>query len=206
MPDETNTAPEATTPTTPEVTAPETTTTTTTATAPEATAAESELKQARKDAAAYRTRLREIEAKLAAHEQAAMTETEKRDARLAELEKLATERDQQLRDVTLKSAVSRQARALSIIDDDAAYALLDRAAIQYDADGNPQNLPTLMAALVKAKPWLVQPTSTTSAANPSKENPADREAEIRRVLFGNGSILDAATAPLRGGGVVGADS
>jgi hypothetical protein len=166
-------------------------------------AVEAELKEARKEAAQYRTKLREAETKLGTIEQAQMTDADKAAARLKELEGMVAQQADALRLASLRSEVTRQARALNIVDDDAALKLLDTAAIEYAEDGKPKNVAALLQALVKEKPYLIGVTSNTSAANPGATDPVAHEQAVRQMVYGSQAVpLNPATAAQHGGGVL----
>lgn len=112
------------------------------------------VKKLRAEAAEYRRRLRELEQVVKQHEESKLSETERLQKRLAELEReqAAWQRERQER--TLKYETMLAASRLGIVDPEAAYRLLDLAKLEFDEDGNPRNLDKALQELLKAKPYL----------------------------------------------------
>jgi len=123
----------------------------------------------RREAAEYRKRLRELEAKVKADEDAKLTEAERLQNRLAELERQQAEYERERQERTLKYEIMLAANKLGIVDADAAYKLLDLAQVEYADDGTPKNLDRVLASLVKARPYLVGGGSGTSTTNPARQ-------------------------------------
>jgi hypothetical protein len=112
-------------------------------------------RKARRDAD---TRAKKAEDELKKLQDAGKTEAEKKDLRLAELEREQATWQQQRQELVLSRAVERQAAKLGFIDPEDALALIlgNRSAIEYEADGvTPKNVDVLLAALAKAKPHLI---------------------------------------------------
>lgn len=134
----------------------------------EAQVAESEyVKKLRAEAAQYRTRLRELEAKVREDENAKLTEQERLQRRLAELEIAAAEKERILQERTVEYETKLKAASMGIVDPDAAWRLLDLAELEFDETGRPSNLEAALQKLIKAKPYLVQ-TSQYAMTNPSR--------------------------------------
>jgi hypothetical protein len=87
--------------------------------------------------------------------EAALSETEKRDKRLAELEGKEADWQREKQDLVLHSSVERAAAKIGFVDVSDAYGLLDRTAITFEDDGSPKNIDKLLTDLAKAKPYLV---------------------------------------------------
>lgn len=183
-----------------------------------------ELKEARDEAAKYRTarkqqetELKALQEKLAALETASLTEQEKKDreyqkaqqqaadmaAKLAEAEK--RNQELQFRSVVQATApvVGIQPKAI-----ETAYLLLDKTQLNDDAGNvDPKKIERALRELVKEHTYLLG-TPTTSPANPSKSqsgtgDPQAREAALRARIYGRpASMFDATAARQRGGGVV----
>lgn len=154
------------------------------------------IKRANADAARYRTRLREVEAREAAlaakvkeFEQANLTEQERRDQAFKALQDKAGEFEGSLRDresalqhARLENAVLKAAHrlanltkdALPLTDADAALKLMDHAAIEFEDDGQPkaESVEKALRRLARDRPWLVATTpaagSGSSPANPPR--------------------------------------
>jgi hypothetical protein len=128
------------------------------------------VKKLRAEAAEYRKRLRELEQTVKQHEEAKLSETERLQKRLAELEReqAAWQRERQER--TLKYETMLAASRLGIVDPEAAYRLLDMSKLEFDEDGNPTNLDKALQELLKARPYLAgyPVASSGSPTNPSR--------------------------------------
>lgn len=124
------------------------------------------VRKLRAEAAEYRKRLRELEGKVKADEEAKMTEQEKLQKRLAELERKETEYQQTLQARTLEYEVKLHAAQLGIVDAEAAYKLVDLAEIEFDENGKPINIDNVLRDLISKKSWLV------AGARSSPTNPA----------------------------------
>lgn len=147
--------------------------------APDGDRAVSEL---RKEAAKYRTQVRDMEARLKEYEQAQLTEQERiaaeRDELRAQLEQ-ATTRSRRL---ALEGAVITAATRAGIIDPDVAVALV-AGQVSYDDDGNPVGVNEAVTELVKARPYLAGSTKTVPgapAANPAKDRTTESGKRIYR--------------------------
>jgi hypothetical protein len=167
------------------------------------------LKDARDDAIKWRSRFREMEAAQKDRDEAELTEAERREKRMQELEAELAERNEVTRRLALESAVAVRANALGIVDAEVAVAMLDRDAIDYDADGRPdsESLDNALRRLLKTKPYLKMQQSAGSPANPAKSEPiGETDAQRRARLFGGSSgIYDPDAARRMGGGVVNTD-
>lgn len=97
----------------------------------------------------------ELAAKLKSIEDASLTEAEKLKKAADEASGKVTAAEARLRETLTRLEIERAARRLSIVDEDAAYRLLDQGKIEYDSNGAPTNVGSLLDALVKAKPYLV---------------------------------------------------
>lgn len=97
----------------------------------------------------------DLAAKLKDIEDAQLSEAEKLKKTADEATSKVTAAEARVRETLTRLEIERTARRLNIVDEDAAYKLLDAGAIQYDAEGAPKNVGTLLEALVKAKPFLV---------------------------------------------------
>lgn len=127
------------------------------------------VKKLRAEAAQYRTRLRELEQKVKAHEDEKLNETEKLQKKLSELEREAAEKARALQERTTEYEVKLKAANLGIIDPEAAWRLLDTAAIDFNEEGKPTNIEPLLKELIKNKPYLAQSTQY-AATNPARSS------------------------------------
>ncbi len=124
------------------------------------------LERVRREAAEYRVKNKELEEKVSAAEKAKMTDLEKAQARVAELERSHAEHTRTAQERAIKYEVQLHAAKLGIIDPDAASKLLDLSQLDYDEDGTPKNAQKLLQDLVKAKPYLIGTQASGSATNP----------------------------------------
>ncbi len=127
------------------------------------------VRQLRREAADYRKRLRELEQTVKQHEEAKLSESERLQKRLAELERQQATYQRERQERTLKYETMLVASRLGIVDPEAAYKLLDTARIEFDEDGTPRNIEAALKELVKAKAYLAAPpTASGSLTNPSR--------------------------------------
>lgn len=106
------------------------------------------VRKLRAEAAEYRKRLRELEQKAQEQENAKLSETERLQKRLAELEREQAAYQRERQERTLKYETMLAASRLGIVDPDAAYRLLDVASIEFAEDGTPKNLEAALKELV----------------------------------------------------------
>lgn len=131
----------------------------------------------RQESAGYRNKLRDTEAQLAELRQAQMSDEERREARLTELTTQNQTLAEQVKAARLEAAVTAAAGRLDIVDPDAAVRLLDLTGVTYGDDGAPENIDTLLAGLLEARPYLRRPDpqppvpQAGSPANPAKPTP-----------------------------------
>jgi cell wall-associated NlpC family hydrolase len=85
---------------------------------------------------------------------ASLSDSERRDKRLAELERAQASFEIERQDWRLRDAVTRTAMRLGYADPTDAVALVDRAAVEFDDAGSPKNVDRLLTDLLKAKPHL----------------------------------------------------
>jgi hypothetical protein len=119
-----------------------------------------------------RQRLAAAEKRVQEHEDAKLSEQDRLQKRATELEQQVQQAQAAERTLRTRLAVERQARAMRLVDEDAAYRLLDQAAITYGDDGEPTNVPDLLKALVKARPYLAQPEQPAVTTTPEYQRPA----------------------------------
>lgn len=119
----------------------------------------------RKEAAQYRTRLKALEDAQRAADDAKLSDQEKLQKRLAELERAAAEASSNLQKRVVEYEVKLAASRLGIVDPDAAWRLIDASSLEFDESGKPKNLDRVLSDLLKAKPYLsAQPTARNGAA------------------------------------------
>lgn len=87
-------------------------------------------------------------------EQANQSETERLQARIKELEDKDKDRETERKQERVQTAAVREAARLGFRDPADAYRLLDTSEIAFDDADQPSNLPKLLTALSKEKPYL----------------------------------------------------
>jgi len=136
------------------------------------------VRKLRAEAADYRKRLRELEGKVRADEEAKLTEQERLQKRLAELERKEADYQMALQARTLEYEVKLHASRLGVVDPEAAYRLLDLKQIEFDEDGKPTNVEKAIKELVAKKPYLV----SSAGAVPSPAYPAQGRISGQQVF------------------------
>lgn len=148
-----------------------------------------EAKKLRSESANLRKRLKEAEALKSQFEELKkfkeqidaekLTESEKQTAARQKLEQqlsqAQSEREnlvRQMQELKINQSVISQAAKLNVVDPEAAIKLLDWSEIDYDDNGNPTNIPDLLKALVKEKPYLVAQQQTRQASSGGATNPS----------------------------------
>lgn len=120
------------------------------------------MKAARK---AAEDRAKAAESELETLRTANLSESEKRDKRLSDLEREQADWSRERQDLLLRSAVQQQALRLGFTHPELALGVLDRSAIQFEASGEPKNLETLLTDLTKAYPELVGAVRPSGSAD-----------------------------------------
>ena len=143
------------------------------------------VRKLRSEAAEYRKRLRELEQVVKQQEEAKLSEQERLQKRLAELEREQATWQRERQDLSLKYETMLMASRLGIVDPEAAYRLLDLADIEFGEDGAPRNLEQSLKDLIKRRPYLVQHAAPASV---SPTNPAT--GQQRAGTFTTSQIAD----------------
>jgi hypothetical protein len=112
------------------------------------------LQEERKSAAKWKAEAETAKKALETLQQASLTESERRDQRLAELELKEADWARERQDWQTRDAVTQAALRLAYADPADAYSLIDRAAIEFDEGGKPTNVDKLLQTLIAAKPYL----------------------------------------------------
>lgn len=160
----------------------------------------SKLREFEKQAKAQEKELASLRLRVKAEEDAKLSETEKREKQLQDLQVQAETWKRERRELLAKSAVISQSQKLGIVDPDAAYTLLANS-LQYDENGAPSNVETALKDLIKAKPYLLGAgVSATNAERGAQDGQAAARArweERNRPL----NIYDQEFVQAHGGGV-----
>lgn len=138
------------------------------------------IRKLRAEAAEYRKKLRELEAVVKQNQEAKLSEAERLQKRLAELEHEREEWARERQERTLRYETMLTAQKLGIVDPDAAWRLLDLKQIEFDEDGQPQNVEKVLRDLIRARPYLAGGPSA-SPTNPARSASRLTLEEIRRM-------------------------
>jgi hypothetical protein len=114
----------------------------------------------RAEAAANRVKLKALEHAEAERQKAAMSETERLQAELAEAKQASEAATTRAREALGTAAITASAAKLGV---DAALAR-KLVTVEYDADGNPKGVDEALAALVKAHPYLIAGSGAGASA------------------------------------------
>lgn len=129
------------------------------------------LKRANSEAASHRHKAKELDDLKSKLEADKLTETEKLQKRLSELQNQYDTATRQSQEQIIKYSVRLSAAKLGVVDPDDAAKLLDWSELDYDESGNPTNVDKLLKKLVEAKPWMLQQqkqVANVGATNPSR--------------------------------------
>ncbi len=136
----------------------------------------------RKEAAGYRARLRELESKLKADEDAKLSEQEKLQKRLKELEQLTESQEKALRAATTEYEVKLAAARLGIVDPEAAWKLLNVSDLEFDESGKPKNLENALKELIKNKPYLAGTVARNAGAGSGSRSPDNAPISMNEAI------------------------
>ena len=153
--------------------------------APEATGDEQATsphdRKLRSENQSLRKRLRELEAAQKAREEAELSEQERANRRMIELEEQVKTTEQRARAVSLRAEITAAANRFGIVDVDAAARLLDTDALEYDTDASGWvGIDDALRALTHDRPWLVQTATATPGATAHPTNPPRRRQTLTR--------------------------
>lgn len=161
---------------------------------------EKALAKANREAKDYRLKASELEKFKQQVEAEKLTEQEKQELARKQLEQQLADTKKQYDDsviekqqIRVKHTVQLQAAKLGV-EPDVAEKLLDWATIEYDDDGTPNNITTLLNNLVKTYPYLVktngrQAPTSGGATNPPRSSTSNAtttpDEYIKRMEQGN---------------------
>lgn len=138
-----------------------------------------ELKRVRREAAKYRTDLRQLQTQAEEAQRAQLPEVDRLKADLAAAQRQIAEREAQVAEQRLRSAVLAAAARQGFVDPEDAFRMLDREAL--GENGSVDGIEEALGALRKAKPYLVR-----SAASPALQptNPAGQRSLTKADVAG----------------------
>ncbi len=140
------------------------------------------LQAARREAAANRKRVAELEEKVKGLEDANLSEQEKVKKRADELEARTTTDQTTIRALRLELAVAKAAPTIGIIDAESAVALIDQSRVEFDKDGAivQQSVEDALKELADRKPFLRRIGSAGGGAGGTDDdNVVDMNQAIR---------------------------
>jgi len=122
-----------------------------------------EARKLRSEANGLRKRLKDLEAAKAKTDEAELSEQQRLEKKVADLERQIADQTRDSQDKAVRYATVTSAAKLGFADPEDAYRLLDHTALEFDEDGSPRNVADQLAALAKTKPYLL---STRSVGSP----------------------------------------
>ena len=125
-----------------------------------------------------RKRLRDLEAAQKAREEAELSEQERAQRRMIELEEQVKMTTQRARDAALRAEINAAATKFGIVDVDAASRLLDTNTLEYDDTDGWVGVDDALRALTQDRPWLVQTNTHTPGATANPTNPPRRRSTL----------------------------
>ncbi len=143
------------------------------------TNAKEELTRHRSKLSAYEKAEKEAEAAKKAAEEAQLSEIERVNNRYAELQAQYDSLVREAQEQRVRGTIERAAASLRIVDPEAAVRLIDWAELEFDDNGTPTNVDTLLEALIKKKTYLApqdagqsQPSTNAAPATAQAMRPA----------------------------------
>lgn len=157
-----------------------------------------EVKQLRREAASWRTKLRTAEEAEEQRRRSEMTELERLKADLEAERQARAQAEQQRTQQLLRTQVISAAAKAGLNDPEDAVRMLDTSEMTVADDGTVDGLEEALGALLKAKPYLIKSTSgMISPTNPAGGQQRTSDEQLRNELFGGRSK----PALFEGGGV-----
>ncbi len=141
----------------------------------------------RKAAAEWKSKAEKAERELHAVREASMSESEKRDQRLADLERQQSDWERERQDWQTREAVTITALRLGYADPADAYSLIDRAALEFEDSGKPRNVDKLLTDLIAQKPYLAGASRPGGSFDGGPRGPARTGTDMNDLLRGRRS-------------------
>lgn len=140
-----------------------------------------ELKRVRREAAKYRTDLRQLQAQAEEAQRAQLPEVDRLKADLAAAQRQIAEREAQVAEGRLRSAVLTAAAKQGFVDPEDAFRMLERDELALGENGSVDGIEEALGALRKAKPYLVR---SASAQPIQPTNPAGQRSLTKADVAG----------------------
>lgn len=128
-----------------------------------------EARKLRREAQQLRKRLTDFEDREKVAQAAALTDAEKLQQRLAELETAHATAQKTHLERVVRYEVMLKANKLGVVDPEAAVKLLDWPALEFDEEGQPTNTEKVLKDLLKTYPFMLKPApgATGNGAAPN---------------------------------------
>lgn len=131
------------------------------------------LKKANQEAASHRHAAKELETLKGQIEQEKLTEKERLEKQVAQLQQQMAERDLVRQDRMVSAELRAVAAQMGWQHPELAIKLADRTELEFDEDGSPSNVESVLSALVKKYPDLTSRSTAgksgaNGATNPSR--------------------------------------
>lgn len=140
-------------------------------------------RDAERDLSERKKRLDQLEEADRKRREAEMSEAEKARAEADAAVSRASQAEQRVREAELRYVVFAEATKLNLHDPEVAYTLI-AARAEYDDQGRPTNIPSLLKELAKEKPYLVRSEDSAARGVPDSPKPGekpDRAEQTRQI-------------------------
>ena len=152
----------------------------------------------RTESAGYRTKLHTVEGELQKFKDSQLSEIDRAKREATDASAKATQLEAELKQSRVMADVALHSVGLKIVDADAAYKLMDVSAVEFDTDGKPKNVKTLLNHLIKEKTFLLGSTVTTKPNNPGRDGAGLTLDQIKKMtpaeIIANKEAVDAVLA------------
>lgn len=147
--------------------------------------------EARREAAQYRTQLRETQQTLQQMQRQGETEAQRQERERAEADQERERLREENRMLKVTGVVAEKATAAKAFSPTAVLNMI-KGSIEYDADGRPTNVDTLIADLKRTDPYMFQRSrvATDASAGGSGGSPAPSMNDRIRQAAGRGRVQE----------------
>lgn len=133
-----------------------------------------EREEARREAQRLRAEVRRLTEARTAEDDAKLSELEKANKRVAELERQASESQVREQERSVRLAAVETATRLNFRNPDLAYRLLERSDVEFADDGHPKNVQHLLKAVLDRDPYLAKTAQADFGGGQRGTTPPDR--------------------------------
>jgi len=165
------------------------------------------LSKANRESAQRRKKLEEFESQEKERAEAELSEMEKLQRQIQQLNAEKELTQKQANEILVKSAVIAQAAALNFNDPEDAFALVDKSQFELDG-GKVSGVKEALEELAKSKPYMLQttrkPVGTVTNPGDNVTGKGETDAQRRARLYGisTGAWMTPEGAKKLGGGVI----